>query len=157
MNMLQMTPEQYAAHQERVKGARTIRFEANETDQEIAQKGRQPKGKAKAKPAHHKPESVVLRECEELLDCHPKIAFWWRQNTFAMKDSRGVYVRSAFVGCSDLLACSTSGKFIAIECKSTGKKPTDDQRAFIENVRKAGGLAVCVDHPGMLALALEEL
>jgi very-short-patch-repair endonuclease len=46
MNMLQMTPEQYAAHQERVKSARVIRFEANETEQEIAQKGKQPKAKA---------------------------------------------------------------------------------------------------------------
>lgn len=41
MNVLTMTPEQYEAHQLRVKGARIVRFEGNETGQEIAQKGKQ--------------------------------------------------------------------------------------------------------------------
>lgn len=156
MNMLRMSPEQLAAHNERLKGARTIRFAGNETDQEIAQKGKQPKRAPKPK-LFHEPEADVLRGCQRILDSHPKIAFWWRVNTGAMKMDNGRFVKFGFVGASDLMAVSFTGRFIAVECKSTGKRPTDDQRAFLDNVTNAGGLAVCVDHPGKLALALRAL
>jgi len=102
-------------------------------------------------------EAVVLKECSQLLERHPRIQLWWRVNVGAMKMDNGRYVKFSFVGCSDLLAMSTAGRFIAIETKKTGGKATEEQLAFLANVNTGGGLGVVVDHAGKLALALREL
>jgi hypothetical protein len=51
----------------------------------------------------------------------------------------------------DCLAC-LDGKFIAIECKAPGKKPTPRQRATMREIRKAGGITffVTMDTEGLL-------
>lgn len=105
----------------------------------------------------HMAERLVLKGCSEILDRHPKVAQWWRVNTGAMKMDNGRYVKFSFVGASDLMFFTTSGRFGACECKATGKKPSDDQVAFLSNVALAGGFAVCVDHPAELAEALKAL
>ncbi len=111
---------------------------------------------AKAERLLQQPESAVLRECSELLERHLAIALWWRANSGGVKTEHG-YVKFNFVGCSDLMAMSTHGRFLAIECKATGKKASPDQQSFLDNVNASGGLGVCVDHVGKLALALMEL
>jgi hypothetical protein len=101
-------------------------------------------------------ERTVLRDCSELLDRHPFIAFWYRANVGAM-NVNGRYIKFSFRGCSDLIACSVRGRFVAVEVKATGKHATDEQQSFLDNVNAAGGLGVCVDHAGKLELALREL
>lgn len=44
----------------------------------------------------------------------------------------------------DYLLC-VNGKFIAIETKAPGKKPTPRQRDTIAKIRAAGGLALVID------------
>lgn len=44
----------------------------------------------------------------------------------------------------DCLVCFC-GRFIAIETKAPGKKPTDRQRLIIEKIRAAGGVAIVID------------
>lgn len=44
----------------------------------------------------------------------------------------------------DCLVCFC-GRFIAIETKAPGKKPTDRQRMIIEKIRAAGGVALVID------------
>jgi len=44
----------------------------------------------------------------------------------------------------DCLICFC-GRFIAIETKAPGKKPTDRQKMIIEKIRHAGGVAIVID------------
>jgi Holliday junction resolvase len=44
-------------------------------------------------------------------------------------------------GVPDIIAC-VNGRFLAIECKAGGNKPTALQVREIENIRLAGGVAV---------------
>lgn len=43
------------------------------------------------------------------------------------------------------IVCCVSGKFLAIECKANGNKPTALQVREIERIRKCDGCAVVVD------------
>jgi hypothetical protein len=155
---LVMSQEQYEAHQRAVVKARVICHEDNETELQAAKRARTPQERVKRRkvPVIRQSEADVLDECKDVLERHPKVALWWRQNTGAVKiDER--YVKFSFKGASDLMGMSTRGRFVACECKATGKKADDDQAAFLANVNKAGGLGVCCDHAGKLWLALEAL
>lgn len=50
-------------------------------------------------------------------------------------------IRLAVAGVSDLLGWSTGGIFTAIECKIGNRKPTPEQSAFLDLVRRSGGRA----------------
>jgi hypothetical protein len=101
-------------------------------------------------------ERMVLSACLDLLDASPKVAFAWRQNTGAVKIAKR-FVRFGFKGCSDILGMLTDGRFFAVETKETGEVATADQAAFLANVIKHGGFAICVDHPKLLEAALAKL
>ncbi len=60
------------------------------------------------------------------------------------KDSSGRsnFIKLAHAGTADITGCSPSGKFIAIECKIGKNKPTDLQNAYLEEIRKRGGIAI---------------
>lgn len=47
-------------------------------------------------------------------------------------------------GVPDIICC-VAGKFLAIECKAGGNKPTALQVREIETIRQAGGVAVVTD------------
>ena len=74
----------------------------------------------------------------------------WRNNQGAFQDKRGVWVRFGLcIGSSDLIGVmpwaeggrSPSGRFLAIEVKRPGEKPTKDQQAFIDMVNDMDGIA----------------
>lgn len=95
-------------------------------------------------------EKAVLSGCKAILDAHPLIALSWRQNTGAVNVDGKRFVKFSFRGASDLMAVTVYGKFLACECKATGKKASPEQAAFLDNVLDAGGYAVCVDAPHKL-------
>lgn len=76
----------------------------------------------------------------------------WRNNTGALRDQQGRLVRFGLCpGSSDLIGLRTRiitetdlghrfAQFVAIEVKHQGRL-TDQQRAFLEMVTQAGGLA----------------
>lgn len=47
-------------------------------------------------------------------------------------------------GCSDCLAVLPGGRFLAVEFKRPGNKPTPHQSSFLEAVKARGGLALVV-------------
>lgn len=84
-------------------------------------------------------ESEILSAVLALLETHPRVAFAFRQNTGAIRvDDR--YVKFAFTGCSDILGMLKGGRFLAIELKRKGRDATPDQRAFLTNVVRNGGV-----------------
>jgi hypothetical protein len=98
-------------------------------------------------------ENEVKRLVLEILKAHPLVAWARRQNTGAGKllypnGDASRFIRFGFPGCSDIIGqLRTSGRFLAIETKIRPKKPTDDQRKFLDAVNRAGGLAFWVDDP----------
>lgn len=51
-------------------------------------------------------------------------------------------IRLASAGTADITGCSREGKFIAIECKIAPNKPTALQEAYLEEIKKRGGIAL---------------
>jgi hypothetical protein len=67
--------------------------------------------------------------------------FCWRNNTGGFKNSKGHFYRFGSVGSGDILGLTRSGQFFSIEVKAPGKKPTDQQAQFIEEVKRNGGIS----------------
>lgn len=75
------------------------------------------------------------------LEC-ADIAMLFRNNTGKLQDRLGRWVTfGLFVGSSDIVGLRKDGRFIAIEVKVPGKKPTADQIKFINSVQRFGGNA----------------
>jgi hypothetical protein len=72
--------------------------------------------------------------------------FAWRQNQGAVASThkgKRSFVRFAGVeGISDIIGILPGGRFLAIETKVRPNKPTKVQRAFLDAVTLAGGLAI---------------
>jgi hypothetical protein len=62
--------------------------------------------------------------------------------------------RTASGSTSDVLACLPGGKFAAVEVKAARGKLTDGQGAFLDAVRRKGGLGLVVRSVAELAAAL---
>lgn len=102
-------------------------------------------------------ENDVLRACLELL--RVRRIFCWRQNQGAIPLGDGRFRKFVGMkGVSDILAVlPPGGRLLAVETKRPdGGRLTDDQRAFLEAVCAAGGLALVVDDVAQLIAALEE-
>lgn len=66
----------------------------------------------------------------------------WRNNVGVLRDRNGKFVRYGLcVGSSDLIGVSSTGKFVAIECKMPKGVVKPEQQNFIDQVKKAGGIA----------------
>lgn len=120
----------------------------------------------------HPLESDVMREARKWLAEQPDIRVW-RNNTGKLKDENGRLVTYGLsVGSSDLIGLirvpangydksqtQYVARFLAIELKQPGKKPTEDQERFLETVRKDGGVGFWADSlvlvREMIALARE--
>lgn len=51
-------------------------------------------------------------------------------------------MRLAQAGTADITGCSKDGRFVAIECKIKPNKLTALQEAYLEEIRKRGGIAI---------------
>ena len=78
------------------------------------------------------PEAKVKKKVKAILEQHGAY--------YAMPVGAG-YGNS---GVPDFLIC-LRGRFVAIECKANGNKPTALQTRHLEEIRKAGGVAVVID------------
>ncbi|HEX8196380.1 MAG TPA: hypothetical protein VF571_09345 [Pyrinomonadaceae bacterium] len=54
---------------------------------------------------------------------------------------RSNFIKLAYAGTSDITGISPTGRFIAIECKVGKNKPTELQEAYLEEIKKRGGIA----------------
>lgn len=86
---------------------------------------------------------------------HPRVAWVRRINTGAVKMHGARYLRFGFVGCSDIIGQLIDGRFLAIECKSSDGRLTEEQEDFLARVKRHGGVAGMVrsidDAEGLLA------
>lgn len=89
-------------------------------------------------------ESQVLRAVIARLALHRDVSWVQRMNVGAAKDAHGQLIRFGFAGLSDIIGQLKDGRFLAIEVKSPGGKPTPAQEAFLNKVKQANGVALCV-------------
>lgn len=94
-------------------------------------------GKTSKKPKIK--ESVIQKQIIDYLTIkkYKVIKF---NNVGIYKQSTGTYIPSRQAGVSDLLVCSPTGQFIAIEVKSGYNKPTENQLEFIEEIKSHNGI-----------------
>lgn len=165
--MLTLTEEQLDEIQARikVKGAASRVVANMESERDInlrerlsiaGKKGAAAKRRRAKDPKPRLRESQVMDAVQRILSTHPKVALFWRQNTGAAR-LRGFYVKFSFRGAADWLGMLQGGRFLAVECKGTIGKASDDQLAFLKNVNDAGGLALLVDDPDQLTKALDAI
>lgn len=105
-------------------------------------------------------EAPVLRGCLELLAYCGVLA--WRNNTAAVlrrdKKGRQFYAFHGRKGASDILGClPPRGQFFACEVKAPGKRPSEEQTAFLRDVEAVGGVGCWVDSVHELSAILRDL
>lgn len=98
-------------------------------------------------------EAGVLKACLQLLDLRG--IFAWRNNSGALPNAEGRPVRFGKPGSSDIFGILPGGRFLAVECKRPGGKPTATQAVFLESIRVAGGVALVIDDPRELDAFLD--
>lgn len=120
-------------------------------------------GKKKAKPVkRQKPgesESDVQKRILERLG-FIREGFFWRENSGMVKqqDDYGKtrMWRAGIKGIADIIGVY-KGRFVAIEVKAKGKKPSAFQIAYLERVKQCGGIAfVCDDDKEVMNLLERE-
>lgn len=92
------------------------------------------------------PEHKVKDRIKKILEKH---------NAYKFMPMTGGYGKS---GVPDIVAC-VQGKFIGVECKANGNKPTALQKKNLEEIVKAGGYSFVVDDSsiGVFILVLDNV
>lgn len=91
-------------------------------------------------------EKDVLKEVLKALTYYHKVAWVHRNNVVATKVGGRFMSAGLGVGSPDVVGFTTTGRFIAIECKAPGKGPTPTQSAWLEQAIRSGcaaGVARC--------------
>ena len=83
-----------------------------------------------------------------------KGVYAWKQNTGAMY-LEGRFIRFAAPGMPDIIGIMPDGRFLAVETKATGRV-TAHQKAFLDNVRQRGGIAILAYSVDDVARAVED-
>lgn len=86
------------------------------------------------------PETQLMHRIMTALSEHGCIVLRTNAGTYYTKD--GVAVKIGFPGLSDLVGITPAGRFFACEVKVPGQKPRENQLAFLEAVRKKGGIGI---------------
>lgn len=100
-------------------------------------------------------EADVQRACLQYLAAVGVMA--WRNNTTGVYDPSSKRFRSnhSINGVADILGVLPDGRLLAVECKGTGGRVSEDQRFFLDGVRKSKGMAVVAYSIGDLEAALK--
>jgi hypothetical protein len=89
-------------------------------------------------------ETYLVRQIIDYLNFRGHFVQRTNSGAVRFKDasSRNHFIKLAHAGTADITGCSREGRFIAIECKIKPNKTTPLQEAYLEEIRKRGGIAV---------------
>lgn len=99
-------------------------------------------------------EADVIKAIDEALSLFG--IFHFRNNTGAIKTTRGTFVRFGFPGSADFLGICPGGKFLSVEVKRPGGRLSPAQSAWLDAVNREGGVAIWVDSVDSLEQQLRE-
>lgn len=83
--------------------------------------------------------------------------YCWRNNTGGFTDKRDHYYTFGKKGSGDILGLTPKGRFISIEVKRPGNKPTPAQVSFMNVIRDNGGIAFVATSIDDIENKMEEL
>jgi len=105
----------------------------------------------KAKKTKKVSEQNIQKEIFDYLKSKNFIVFKHRNvGIFVQKTGKYIPLPTGEHGISDVIGCSPSGRFIAVEVKKKGGKPSDHQIEFLRRIKASGGIAI-------LAYSLDEV
>jgi hypothetical protein len=134
----------------------------------LARKGRQAQQPGKARKAATPKEREIQRAILEFLKTVPGVVAWKTGGGMFRLTHKGKerMVRMGHRGVSDIVGFRSqllgswgqgfenNARFLAIEVKTAKTFPTAEQQAFLDQVKAAGGIAVCARSVHDVALAL---
>ena len=71
---------------------------------------------------------------------HPQVHMVWRQNSGVFKNPDGNHFRFGTPGMADVGGVLKDGAYFAIECKSKGDKPNDNQDKWLAYLARNGNV-----------------
>ena len=84
-------------------------------------------------------ESQIVNSCIKWLWVNG--CYVWRQNTGAFKpEGTNRFIRFGLKGCADIIGLTSSGKFLAVECKFRKGKQSDHQKTFQQHIEAHNGM-----------------
>lgn len=95
-------------------------------------------------------ETEIVKACLHYLKL--KGVYAWRNNTVGIFSKKsGGYFFHGLRGVADILGivpqqcpCALQGVLLAIEVKKPGNRPTNDQSAFLGQIKERGGISMVV-------------
>lgn len=101
-------------------------------------------------------ESCLVKACIELLTLKGYFAIRNNSGMLVIKDKdKTRAVKMGLKGSADIIACSPTGKFVAIECKASRGRLTKAQQEFLEKIQSLGGIALVIRNVDDLIKFLE--
>ena len=85
-------------------------------------------------------EVEIQAEVLVALRSHPAVAFVHRQNSGVFRASART-IKAGFPGCPDIIGMLKGGRYLAVEVKKRGCKPSQEQSTFLDKVAESGGAA----------------
>lgn len=93
----------------------------------------------------HFKEKLIEDQILFFLKKFPGIVFCWKNQSTGIFDTKKQIFRRLnkyqLTGVSDILGILNDGRFLAIEVKRQGNKPTENQINFMAGINAMGGLA----------------
>jgi hypothetical protein len=89
------------------------------------------------------PEGLVVAAALHYLQFRG--VFCWRNNTGSYKpEGTDRFIKYGYRGSADILGIDVQGRFWAVECKAGKGKLSSYQEAFLEEIRRRGGVGIVV-------------
>lgn len=92
--------------------------------------------------ASHLSEKDIQKSILDYLRLKKYVAFKHHSTGSGVRNGQTFFFAHSEKGISDIIGCSKEGRFIAIEVKKPGGKPSEEQLEFLEGVRQCGGIAI---------------
>lgn len=98
----------------------------------------------------HSTEKEIQKSISDYLKLKHYVIFKHNSTQFGVRDGKQFAFSNGERGISDLIGCSPTGRFIAVEVKKKGGKASPEQLEFLARVKANRGIAI-------LAYSLDEV
>jgi hypothetical protein len=87
-------------------------------------------------------EQEIQKTIIDYLRIKQYVVFKHHSTGSTIRGGKPVFFAYGEKGISDIIACSTDGRFVAIEVKKKGGKPSQEQLEFLARVKDKRGIAI---------------
>lgn len=95
-------------------------------------------------------EQDIQKSILDYLRLKKYVVFKHNSTQFGVRNGKSFAFSNGEKGISDIIGCSKEGRFIAVEVKKPGGKPSPEQIEFLRRIKENGGY-------GILAYSLDDV